>query len=120
MSSGMSIESEKVGYKRPPARTRFQAGVSGNPTGRPKNCPFFRTALMNELAAPIRTEGSQAAISKLDALVKTLVAAAIAGNARAQALLVGAITRMGEVDDEIDSSLPPEDREFWKRLSAAR
>ena len=112
MSSGMSIESEKVGYKRPPARTRFQAGVSGNPTGRPKNRPSFRTALMNELAAPIRTEGSQAAISKLDALVKTLVAAAIAGNARAQALLVGAITRMGEVDDEDHSSLPPEDREI--------
>ena len=108
----MSIESGKVGYKRPPARTRFQPGVSGNPTGRPKHRPTFRTALLEELAAPIRTEGSPATVSKLQALVKTLVAAAIAGNARAQALLVGAITRMGEVDDEDHSPLPLEDREI--------
>ena len=50
--------------------------------------------------------------SKLQALVKTLVAAAIAGNARAQSLFVDAITRMGESDDQEAASLTPEDSEI--------
>ena len=29
-------DDEKVGYKRPPKRTRFKKGQSGNPKGRPK------------------------------------------------------------------------------------
>ncbi len=69
---------------------------------------------MDELAAPVPTKGSQPAISKLQALVKTLVAAAIAGNARAQALLVGAIAQIGESDDQDAASLTPEDSEILK------
>ena len=29
-------DEERVGYKRPPKRTRFRKGQSGNPKGRPK------------------------------------------------------------------------------------
>ena len=32
----MSERDDAVGYKRPPRSTRYQAGVSGNPKGRPK------------------------------------------------------------------------------------
>ena len=104
--------SENVGYSRPPVRTRFQRGTSGNPSGRPKRRPTFRSVLMDELAAPVPSQGSQPAVSKLQALVKTLVAAAIAGNARAQALLVGAIAQIGESDDQEAASLTPEDSEI--------
>ena len=100
-------------------RTRFQRGTSGNPSGRPKRRPTFRSVLMDELAAPVPSQGSQPAVSKLQALVKTLVAAAIAGNARAQALLVGAIAQIGESDDQEAASLTPEDSEIWKHMSAA-
>ena len=89
--------------------TRFKPGTSGNPSGRPKRRPTFRSVLMDELAAPVP---NQPAVSKLQALVKTLVAAAIAGNARAQALLVGAIAQIGEPDDQEPASLTPEDSEI--------
>ena len=32
----MTEDDEAVGYKSPPRSTRYRAGVSGNPKGRPK------------------------------------------------------------------------------------
>jgi hypothetical protein len=34
-----------VGFRRPPLHTRFKPGVSGNPSGRPKDCKNFKTLL---------------------------------------------------------------------------
>jgi hypothetical protein len=102
----------KVGYRRPPTHTRFRSGVSGNPSGRPKRRPTFRAVLLDELAAPTAAGGAEPRVSKLRALVRTLVAAAISGDARAQALLLAAITRIGEADEEDQASLSPDDSEI--------
>jgi hypothetical protein len=101
-----------VGYRRPPTHTRFRSGVSGNPSGRPKRRPTFRAVLLDELAAPTAAGGAEPRVSKLQALVRTLVAAAISGDAKAQALLLAAITRIGEADEEEPVSLSPDDREI--------
>ena len=101
-----------VGYRRPPTHTRFRSGVSGNPSGRPKRRPTFRAVLLDELAAPTAAGGAEPRVSKLQALVRTLVAAAISGDAKAQALLLAAITRIGEADEEEPTSLSPDDREI--------
>ena len=74
--------------------------------------PTFRTALLGELAATMPGEDPQRAGSKLQALVKTLVETAIAGDARAQALLVGALARMGEAEENEAASLTAEDQEI--------
>ncbi len=100
-----------VGYRRPPTGTRFQPGTSGNPGGRPKRRPSFRSALLAELAAPTPEKDSPAR-SKLEALVSVLVGAAIAGNSRAQSLLVGVLTRIGEPEARQSESLSPEDRDI--------
>jgi len=50
--------------------------------------------------------------SKLEALVKTLVEAAIAGDGRAQALLVSALARIGDVEENEPNSLAQDDREI--------
>jgi hypothetical protein len=102
----------KVGYKRPPVPSRFPPGRSGNPAGRPKRQPGFHTVLLNELAAPAPGKGERGASNKLQALVRTLVDTAIAGNARAQAILIAAIARINDVEMGEPNSLTPEDREI--------
>jgi len=104
--------SNPVGYKRPPAHTRFQPGSSGNPTGRPKRRPSFRAALLAELAATMPGKDQMRAGSKLEALVRTLVDTAIAGDGRAQALLVSALARIGDAEDNEPNSLTPDDKEI--------
>jgi hypothetical protein len=103
---------EAVGYKRPPPHTRFRPGHSGNPSGRPKRKPTFRMALQEELAATMPGKDPQRAGSKLQALVKTLVDTAIAGDARAQSLLIGALARMGDTEEKEATSLTVDDQEI--------
>jgi hypothetical protein len=103
---------DAVGYKRPPSHTRFRPGHSGNPTGRPKRKPTFQAALLQELAATMPDRDPQRAGSKLQALVKTLVDTAIAGDARAQSLLVCALARMGDAEENEAASLTADDQEI--------
>ena len=42
-----------VGYGRPPVHSRFKAGQSGNPRGRPKGSLNFATDLKTTLLAPV-------------------------------------------------------------------
>ena len=99
-----------VGYKRPPSRTRFQPGRSGNPAGRPKRRPSFRATLLAELAEAMPAKDQQRGVSKLQAFVQTLVDSAIAGDARAQSLLVGALARIGEAEENEAASLTAGDQ----------
>jgi Family of unknown function (DUF5681) len=101
---------DAVGYKRPPSQTRFRPGRSGNPNGRPKRQPSFRDTLLAELAANMPAKDQKQAASKLRALVQALVNSAIAGNARAQSLLIGALLRIGEIEQNEVASLTSGDR----------
>jgi hypothetical protein len=74
----------EVGHGKPPAKTRFQKGKSGNPSGRPKrrNPPKeplnLQKALIAELKSPmtINEGGNKKRVTKLQALAKALVAGA--------------------------------------------
>jgi Family of unknown function (DUF5681) len=101
-----------VGYKEPPRHTRFRPGRSGNPAGRPKRRLSFWEAMSTELAAAMPGKDTEQARSKLEALVKTLVDAAIAGNARAQSLVVGALARLGDGEKSEAPPLTPDDKEI--------
>jgi hypothetical protein len=106
-------EHEAVGYAQPPSGTRFKPGCSGNPLGRPKKRgPSFRDALLSELATAMPGTNPEHARSKLQALVRTLVDAAIGGNARAQSIVVGALARIGDAEESGSPSLTPDDQEI--------
>lgn len=85
-----------VGYGRPPSHSRFQQGRSGNPKGRPKGARNLATDLAEELGEVIevRENGTVRRISKQRAMLKSLAAQTLKGNARAAAQLFSLAVRL--------------------------
>jgi hypothetical protein len=118
----------KVGYSRPPARTRFKAGQSGNPKGRPKGAKNFQTVIAAELngAVQVTENGKRKTITKRQVIGKQLVNGAAAGDPKAIALLLNA-TRVYEAEVAAQPAeatfIRPEDRAvqagILERLRAA-
>lgn len=88
MSQGES-DSPKVGYRRPPQHSRFKAGRSGNPRGRPKGSKNFSTVLLETVREKVvvTEDGRRKHITKLEAMVKQLANKAASGDPRATQLL---------------------------------
>ena len=78
-------ESTRVGYGNPPEHTRFKAGKSGNPRGRPKGTLNMATVLERALREKvvINENGKRKMITKLEAAIKQLVNKAATGDLRA-------------------------------------
>jgi hypothetical protein len=115
---------EAVGYRRPPLRTRFKPGQSGNPKGRPKGTANLRTDLKNELAERIRVrEGERdLRVSKQRAMLKALVAKALKGDARAANVVLGLVAKLFEPEAErtVVADLTAVDQEILERFLARR
>lgn len=100
-------DDEDVGYQRPPKNTRFKPGQTGNPKGRPKNVRNFKNDLRDELSEliTVRENGRERRITKLRALVKALVAAAIKGDMRAANAIVTFSTKsLAGADDLVPAT----------------
>lgn len=87
----------EVGYGKPPQKTRFRKGQSGNPSGRPKGKPNLATALERALREEviINENGTRVKVTKLEAACKQLVNKAASGDLKAVKLLT-ALTRSAE------------------------
>jgi hypothetical protein len=97
----------EVGYGRPPKYTRFKAGESGNPRGRPKNKPTLaetEAKLLLENKFTIRVDGKLQRVNAFTAILTALIAKAVNGDARAadrllkRADALQAVTANGEKD----------------------
>lgn len=75
----------EIGYKRPPAASRFRKGQSGNPRGRPKGqrnlAPVLREVLGQTVT--VKRGGKVGRMSKAEAVVQLLLSQAHGGDARA-------------------------------------
>lgn len=73
------------GYKRPPKTTRFKAGASGNPRGRPTGSRNLKTDLSKLLKKRItvREDGEVRHLSRQEAMLLGLFSKAVRGDVKA-------------------------------------
>ena len=100
----------EIGYRRPPPEGQFKKGASGNPKGRPKGSKNFLTLLDQELAQKVvvNENGRRKTVTRLQAMVKRMVAGALQGEPKAVLTLVDILRRSGGIEPpEIEGLLPP-------------
>jgi Family of unknown function (DUF5681) len=93
-----------VGYRKPPAATRFKKGQSGNPKGRPKGKRNASSVIMRALWAKvvINENGRRREVTKFEAAITQLSNKAAQGDLRALNL-VTALMRFAEERVEQDA-----------------
>lgn len=86
----MSDRSYDVGYGKPPKKSRFQKGQSGNPRGRPKGSLNVAAALERELnqLVTIKENGITRHITKFQAAIKQITNKAASGDTKAIQFLI--------------------------------
>jgi hypothetical protein len=80
----------RIGKGKPPKRTRFKKGVSGNPSGRPKGSKNLATELNEELnqKVAVSENGIKRKLSKGRAIIKSVVNKGLQGDAKASATVI--------------------------------
>ncbi|TIP29646.1 MAG: hypothetical protein E5X67_06310 [Mesorhizobium sp.] len=119
-------EDEKVGYRKPPKKSRFKPGQSGNPRGRRKRVDNIGLAILAELKQPItvRENGQEQVLTKADAIAKTIVAGALAKNARILQVLMSLVPDQFRIPENslpaAATSVSAEEAEILERFVARR
>ena len=117
-------EDDSVGYRKPPAKTRFKPGQSGNLNGRPKGSVNLKTDLRSELSEKIRIrEGERSLkVSKQRAMLKALVAKALKGDARAANVVLTLVGKLFEPEAVAERvpALTADDQAILERFLARR
>lgn len=102
-----------TGYKKPPRKTRWAKGQSGNPKGRAKDQKNFKTDLRDELRelVQITEAGVPRRITRQRAVVKSLIARAISGDARILKLFLDVLVALPESEETLQNepALTPSD-----------
>jgi hypothetical protein len=90
-----SSGNDAVGYGKPPIRTRFRKGVSGNPGGRPRGVTAGRANMLalKEVYRPVTVrEGDKIlTLPAIQAVLRSMVAVAAKGNGPVQRFLIEVI-----------------------------
>jgi uncharacterized protein DUF5681 len=87
-----------VGYRRPPQPTRFKAGVSGNPKGRPKGSRPVG-ALLHEIIRQkiaVTENGKTRHLPVLEIMLRRLANEAMRGEQRSIKLLLSLLEHYGD------------------------
>jgi len=102
-----------VGFGKPPEKSRFRKGVSGNRKGRPKGALNMATVLERTLREKVIIDGKT--VNKLQAAVMQLTNKAAGGDLRALQLLTALVRSAEErasqgavpnsVSDEVDEKV---------------
>ena len=110
----------EVGYGKPPQRTRFKQGESGNPRGRPRGSKNLAVLFERELSEQvvINENGRRKKITKQAAMVKHLVNKAVSGDRRLMELLLSEIRALEAriASNPSNPGLDEADREVMRQI----
>lgn len=89
LSGDPAPDDEPVGYRRPPRRTRFRKGQSGNPRGRPPSKDLHHTIIdaLNE-EVTVLVDGEKVKMTKKEAAIQRLIAESMKGKSTATRNLI--------------------------------
>lgn len=107
----------EVGFKKPPAHSRWKPGQSGNPRGRPKRKRDFDTLIDDELGQTLRINenGQSRTLTKREIIIKGLVNDAMKGDPKARRMILPILMQQQTIETfEPD----PEDRAAFEQLIA--
>ena len=118
-----SQDDESVGYCKPPVKTRFQKGKSGNPRGRPKKSKNFSTLVEKGLDAEITiVEGDKRRrLTKREAFALTLISKGLVLHPRAVPALLQLVEKQDSRIEEKQAQeqaqgLGQDDEELMRRF----
>jgi hypothetical protein len=102
--------SYEVGYSKPPRRTQFRKGQSGNPGGRPRGRPieYVKEMALQEAYRTVivkREDGDAVPMSAVRAVLRSQFESAAGGNARAPCAVLAMIREL-ETDKAFDARNP--------------
>lgn len=103
-----------IGYGKPPKKSQYKPGQSGNPKGRPKGAKSLKSVLQKELTSKIeiKVQGKKTKATKLEAAIMKLVNDALSGNAKALSeLLKLAAIHMPQEIEGVSNTLPPSEED---------
>lgn len=110
----------EVGRGKPPKHSRFKAGQSGNPKGRPRSARNLKTLFNEERRATVtvREGGRELKVTKLQAIVMAQFAKAMRGDPRAAAQIFAMYERFANDQEDAPSPAPlsAEEQEVLKTL----
>jgi len=104
---------ERVGYGRPPKKSQFKKGQSGNPSGRPKKAPVLADLLERQLAKELSVNGPDGPVklTVFEVMIAAAAKKAVSGDVRSTKILIETAERHGvglkPVENEVD---PADDR----------
>jgi Family of unknown function (DUF5681) len=90
----------EVGFGRPPERTQFKKGRSGNSKGRPRKKPDLYSELTKVLREKVTVEGQQERVTVQQALLLRLRNQALRGELWAQKLIQKVVGALPESKSE--------------------
>ncbi len=105
-------EPYKTGYKRPPLKSRFQPGQSGNLKGRPRkdetklNLTAIIDAVLKELVT-VKENGRSVKMSRLEVVARNYIQKAMSGDLRALRELAKLANQSEVLVDPPHQELPP-------------
>ena len=112
----------EVGYGRPPEKTQFKRGQSGNPKGRPKGTKNEATILSNIFNRQIemRDGGRIRKVSVLEGMLLRFAEDALKGNPKAATFLLNRYGAVKGIDETPESNQDDEKilAEFIKSVEA--